>query len=233
MEGFLLVDKPCGWTSFDVVGYVRKEVAKSSGVKSKQIKVGHAGTLDPFASGLLILFVGRNYTTRAGEFLKLDKTYSLNMELGCASTTGDPEGVLERVAYAGHPPSLLDIEQALKQFTGAQEQTPPTYSAIKVNGVRAYKLAREHKPVELSPRKITVYGLGLDDYTYPELKLMANVSSGTYIRSLVEDIGIWLGTKAYTKELRRISIAGLSIDQAVRIDQINEHTIASMLLATL
>jgi tRNA pseudouridine55 synthase len=213
MQGILLVDKPTGWTSFDVVNYIRKIVATAEGKKPKHVKVGHSGTLDPFATGLLVLLVGKDYTRRAAEFSKLDKTYEVTLRLGQTSTTGDPEGEISIIS--DRIPTEADLQAALQKFTGEIQQTPPAYSAIKVNGQRAYKLARAGKVVELEPRKVTINSLELASYDYPEAKLVADVSSGTYIRTLVEDLGQALGTGAYTTALRRTSIAHFTVQDAI------------------
>jgi tRNA pseudouridine55 synthase len=219
MQGVLLVDKPTGWTSFDVVNYVRKQVATAEAKKPKSVKVGHAGTLDPFATGLLILLIGKDYTRRAAEFSKLDKTYEVTMRLGEASSTGDPEGEIRPIN--DKKPSLAELQAALKQFTGQIMQTPPAFSAIKVNGQRAYKLARAGKTVSLDPRQITINSLEITDYDYPAVKLVADVSSGTYIRSLVEDLGRALGTGAYTSALRRTIIGDISLATSIKIEALN------------
>lgn len=226
MPGILLVDKPAGWTSFDVVNYVRKIVAAEQGTKPKNTKVGHSGTLDPFATGLLILLIGKEYTRRASEFSKLDKTYEVTMRLGEVSTTGDPEG--EITAYASQnqsaepsKPTAADLQVALERFTGQIEQTPPAYSAIKVGGQRAYKLARAGQAVVIEPRQVTIYSLKLDAYNYPEVKLTATVSSGTYIRTLVEDLGQSLGTGAYTTRLRRTKVNGYSLKDAIEVKEVS------------
>jgi tRNA pseudouridine55 synthase len=213
MQGILLVDKPTGWTSFDVVNYVRRLVATAEGKKPKSVKVGHTGTLDPFATGLLVLLIGKDYTKRAGEFSKLDKTYEVTMRLGETSTTGDPEGEISPIS--GRKPTETELKTALKKFVGTIEQTPPAYSAIKVNGQRAYKLARAGKEVKIEPLKATVNSLGLIDYSYPEAKLVAGVSSGTYIRTLVEDIGQFLGTGAYTTALRRTQVGKFIVEDSI------------------
>jgi tRNA pseudouridine55 synthase len=212
MQGILLVDKPAGWTSFDVVNYVRKQVAAAEGQKPKSVKVGHTGTLDPFATGLLILLIGKDYTKRAGEFSKLDKTYEVTMRLGQTSTTGDPEGEISPIS--DKQPTETELRAALKRFVGTIEQVPPAYSAIKVNGQRAYKLARAGKEVIIEPRKITINSLKLTNYTYPEAKFTADVSSGTYIRTLVEDLGHALGTDAYTSALRRTRVGDYDLAAA-------------------
>lgn len=225
MKGILLVDKPAGWTSFDVVNYVRKMVAQAEGKKPKHVKVGHTGTLDPFATGLLVLLIGKEYTRKAGELSKQDKTYEVTMRLGETSSTGDPEGEITAVSEV--KPTKKAIEDVLKQFTGEIEQTPPAFSAIKINGQRAYKLAREGKEVKIEPRKVTINRLELLDYKYPEVKFIADVSSGTYIRSLVEDIGKTLGIGAYTTALRRAIIGPYDIVDAWPVKELTAEIIAN------
>ena len=220
MEGILLVDKPSGWTSFDVVNYVRKIVAQIEGKKPKNVKVGHTGTLDPFATGLLILVIGKNYTRRAGEFSKLDKSYEVTAQLGETSTTGDPEGDITSFAEAPIPEKAA-IETVARQFIGVIEQIPPPYSAIKVNGHRAYKLARAGKEVSIEPRKVTVHGIELKSYDYPKLVFAAHVSSGTYIRTLVTDIAKALSTGAYTSQLRRTKVGTYDVEDAITIESLN------------
>lgn len=211
------------WTSFDVVNYVRKIVANSQGTKPKNTKVGHCGTLDPLATGLLVLVVGKEYTRRAGEFSKLDKTYEVTMKLGQTSTTGDDEG--EKKAVSDTVPEEKAVLDALKQFTGHIMQTPPQFSAMKINGQRAYKLARAGKEVELEARPVTIYSNELTEYAYPFAKFTSHVSSGTYIRSLVEDLGKELGTGAYMSDLRRTQIDQFDIKDAVTIDELNAKII--------
>ncbi|HSX37118.1 MAG TPA: tRNA pseudouridine(55) synthase TruB [Patescibacteria group bacterium] len=226
MQGILLVDKPAGWTSFDVVNYVRKIVAQAEGKKPKNTKVGHTGTLDPFATGLLVLLIGKEYTKRAGEFSKLDKTYEVTMKLGETSTTGDPEGEITNLARSERAnPSEAAINSAMDQFIGEIQQVPPAYSAIKVNGQRAYKLARAGKEVVIEPRKVTVYRLQVTEYSYPEVKFIAEVSSGTYIRTLVEDIGKALGTGAYATALRRTTVGKFSVETAQKVENLDSRLI--------
>ena len=128
MEGLLLVDKPTNWTSFDVVKYVRGVISRASGTANRGVKVGHSGTLDPFATGLIILLVGKNYTSQAEHFLKLDKSYQATMELGRVSSTGDPEGEMMNSNLDDLRPSRLEIEAVLKAFEGPIKQTPPSFS---------------------------------------------------------------------------------------------------------
>lgn len=227
MQGILLVDKPKGWTSFDAVNYVRKIVATAEGKKPKNTKVGHTGTLDPLASGLLVLLVGKDYTRRAGELSKADKTYEVTMRLGQTSTTGDGEG--EKISGNGRVPNQEEVEAALKGFVGEGMQTPPQYSAIKVNGQRAYHLARQGKPVTLEPRKIIIRNIRLKKYVYPLVEFTAEVSSGTYIRSLVEDVGRALGTGAYMSDLCRTRVDEFSLTDAIAVQQLDADTVASRL----
>lgn len=226
MQGILLVDKPSGWTSFDVVNYVRRIVATVEGKKPKNCKVGHSGTLDPFATGLLILLIGKDYTRRASEFSKLDKTYEMTMRLGQTSTTGDPEGEVTDVSV--RVPTQEEIEQALTQFRGEIQQIPPAFSAIKINGVRAYKLARDGKEVVIASRPVTIRRLELLSYAYPEVKLVTDVSSGTYIRTLVDDLGQVLKTGAYTTQLRRTMISTHDVSAAGQVSNLSADTLEQL-----
>jgi tRNA pseudouridine55 synthase len=215
MDGILLIDKPKGWTSHDVVAKVRnvlRTASPKSQVPCPKIKVGHTGTLDPLATGLLVLVVG-SYTKRASEFSKLDKTYEVGMKLGATSTTGDAEGTIQVTSM--QVPSSEKVEAVIKQFVGEIAQAPPAYSAIKVGGQRAYKLARAGKEVQLEPRKVKIYEITDIEYAYPDIKFTAKVSSGTYIRSLVEDIGKKLGTGAYMTELNRTEVGLYKVKNAV------------------
>lgn len=223
MQGLLLVDKPAGWTSFDVVNYVRRIVATSEGKKPKNCKVGHTGTLDPLATGLLVLLVGKDYTRRAGELTKLDKTYEVTMKLGETSTTADDEGI--KTVDSDIVPTREAVAQSLQEFTGDILQTPPIYSAMKVGGQRAYKLARAGKPVEMEARPATIYSNELTSYAYPFVKFTSKVGSGTYIRSLVEDVGRELGTGAYMADLRRTTVGQYLVEDAVNVNQLNDNTI--------
>lgn len=225
MDGLLLVDKPKGWTSFDVVNKVRR-VVETSGLNKtgkKRHPVGHTGTLDPLATGLLVLVVGK-YTKRAQEFTKLDKTYEVTMKLGYTSTTGDEEGDKTKV-NASYKPPKDKIIQTLSSFKGEIEQIPPAHSAVKVGGKRAYKLARQGKEVKLEPRKIKIYEIYEVSYEYPLVRFSVRVSSGTYIRTLVEDIGAVLGTGAHTTSLRRISVSGFNVSDALNIKDLSAELI--------
>lgn len=223
LQGLLLIDKPQTWTSFDVVNYVRRIVATANGTKPKNTKVGHTGTLDPMATGLLILLIGKEYTRRAGELSKLDKTYQVTMKLGETSTTADAEG--DKTAVSDTIPTREAVQEALDKLQGPIMQVPPAFSAMKINGQRAYKLAREGKTVELEARPVTIVSNELTSYEYPFVKFTSRVSSGTYIRSLVVDLGDLLGTGAYMSDLRRTSIADYQLDDAIQIEGLNAEII--------
>ena len=233
----ILIDKPAGISSFGVVAKIRGRLRKELG---KKIKVGHTGTLDPFATGLLIILTGK-MTKKSNEFLKLDKVYEATLKLGFVSSTGDPEGVIKEYSgqaqyrfiedhlrptgsnrateprndgREGARPKWNDIELVAKSFIGKITQTPPRFSAIKINGERAYKLARENKEFEIPSREVTIYNIEVLNYNYPELKIRVHCSSGTYIRTLAEDIGKKLGTGAYLTALRRTKIGDYDIKNA-------------------
>lgn len=213
-DGILLIDKPAGMTSFGVVARVRRVLSQAAG---KKVKVGHTGTLDPFATGLMILVVGKE-CKKAGDYSKLDKVYEATVRLGQTSTTGDPEGELADSSPA--KPSREAIEAVLGGFVGEITQIPPAFSAIKVGGQRAYKLAHKGEVVEMPPRQVTVHALELVGYSYPELRIRAHVSSGTYIRTLAADIGRALGTGAYCAQLRRTDIADWSVTKATTLEDL-------------
>lgn len=239
MDGLLLIDKPIGWTSFDVVAKVRGASRQSNSDQSlvesqkrlktgdykletcaPKVRVGHTGTLDPLASGLLILVIGK-YTKRAQEFSKLDKTYEVELTLGATSETGDSQGPLTEVK--GQRPDDGEIEKALRGFVGEIMQTPHAHSAIKINGQRAYKLARAGKDPKLEARKVSIYDIKDLKINYPTIWFTVDVSSGTYIRSLAEDVGKKLGVGGYLSALRRTKIGNFRLDQAITIDGIKDE----------
>lgn len=213
-DGILLIDKPAGMSSFGVVARVRRVVSQAAG---KKVKVGHTGTLDPFATGLMILVIGKE-CKNAGSYSKLDKVYEATVRLGQISTTGDPEGDLTNIS--DKQPTRVEIEQVLATFTGEIMQRPPIFSALKIDGQRAYKLARKGEVIEIPERQVTIHGLELIDYAYPELKIRTHVSSGTYIRSLADDIGKALGTGAYCSQLRRTVISKWKLDDAQQLSDL-------------
>lgn len=214
MNKILLVDKPADWTSFDVVAKIRGKLRQNDA----KVKVGHAGTLDPFATGLLIVLVG-SATKDQDKFMKLDKEYEATLFLGATSTTGDPEGEISPTSFAVSSISESKIDQTLRKFTGEISQIPPAYSAIKVDGKRAYKLAREGKEVKIEPRKVTIYEIELKKYDFPVLIIRVKCSSGTYVRTLAEEIGKELGYGAYLTALRRTKIGEYNIDDSKRVEE--------------
>lgn len=226
MNGILLVDKPKGWTSFDAVNKVRRLIQHSplNVTGKKRFPVGHTGTLDPLATGLLVLLLG-TATKQAMSLSKLDKVYEVTMHLGKVSTTGDDEG--QKTDVSASQPDKQAVETILQSFVGDSLQKPPIYSAIKVNGQRAYKLARAGKEVKLESRPIHIFDITLLDYTYPSVRFTAHVSSGTYIRSLVEDVGTQLQTGAYMSALRRLRVGCFDIKDAISADTITLDIISS------
>lgn len=242
-DGYLLVDKPAGISSFGVVARVRRMLTeefqkreegkraagaadllraprdeeKPSAVPHKRmrVKVGHTGTLDPFATGLMILVVGKE-CKNAGSYSKLDKVYEASIFLGATSSTGDPEG--DMTVVSDRQPTREEVDSVCRQFVGEITQTPPIFSAIKINGQRAYKLARAGEEVEIPSRQVAIHSLEIISYEYPCLKIRTHVSSGTYIRSLAADIGQALGVGAYVSELRRTKIADYDVTDAEKIE---------------
>ena len=208
----ILIDKPAGISSFGVVARVRRYLSQKAG---KKIKVGHTGTLDPFATGLLILLSGKT-TKLSNQFLKLDKWYEATLCLGKTSTTGDPEGVITEV-NVDRQPSYSDIEKILPDFLGNIKQTVPIFSAVKINGKRAYQLARQGQKVEMPTREIKIYELEVLSYHFPELVIRTHVSSGTYIRTLGEDLGQALGVGAYLTALRRTKVGNFDLNNAKKL----------------
>jgi tRNA pseudouridine55 synthase len=238
MDGILLVDKPSGFTSHDVVAKVRSLLRQASSLETRahsqnklattgsqqpaKVRVGHTGTLDPMATGLLVLVLGK-YTKRAGEFSKLDKVYEAELTLGAVSTTGDSEG--EITQKSAQKPTQEQVRTVLNKFLGEISQTPPQYSAVKVGGQRAYKAARAGKLVQIEPRKVKIYSITDVKYNYPKLSFTTKVSSGTYIRSLAEDIGQALGTGAYLSKLVRREVGIYKMVDTVSLNQLSAANI--------
>ncbi len=207
--GLILVDKPLGPTSHHIVHRVRL----GTGIR----KVGHAGTLDPRASGLLVLCLGA--ATRLSEYVSTSaKRYEAVVRFGAATRTYDSDG--EVVSRSAAIPTREQIEAYLPGFSGEIEQVPPPFSAVKVSGQRAYDLARSGKDVDLSPRTITIYALHVREYQPPDLALEVECSAGTYIRSLAHDLGARLGSGAYLAALRRTKAGPFDISQAVTLDRL-------------
>ncbi|MCL2371494.1 tRNA pseudouridine(55) synthase TruB [Candidatus Saccharibacteria bacterium] len=222
MDEIILIDKPAGITSFGVVARVRRVLSEQLFTKTgekRKVKVGHTGTLDPFATGLLILLTGKA-TKRSNEFLKMDKVYLAELHLGATSTTGDPEGEIATTALDAEPeasteePTHKAASEVLHSFIGQVKQIPPIYSAIKINGRRAYDLARKGEEPDMPERTVSICSIDLVEYSYPKLIIRVHCSSGTYIRTLAEDIGKQLGCGAYLTALRREKIGDYQLENA-------------------
>ena len=211
------VIKPSGMTSHDVVNKIRTITGEK--------RVGHGGSLDPFAEGVLVIGISRESTKQLQDILKnTGKEYIAVMELGKISTTGDPDGKIEESDNREDVSKIskADFKEVLKTFVGEIEQTPPDYSAIKINGVPAYKKARKGEQLALKKRKVLVKKLELVNFSSPLVKIRAVVSSGTYIRSLVEDIGNALGVGAYTKELIRTRVGKFTLKESKTLEELRE-----------
>ncbi|MBI2057629.1 MAG: tRNA pseudouridine(55) synthase TruB [Candidatus Yanofskybacteria bacterium] len=210
-HGIYNIFKPPGPTSHDIVNLVRK----ISGEK----RVGHAGTLDPFAEGVLIVAVGREYTKKMGQLLKQNKTYRAAIRLGASSDTHDLTG---RIVLSENyvKPAKKDIFSALKKFTGEIIQTPPSFSAVKVKGKKAYELARKGATPKLKPRKVKIYYIKILKYKWPFLEIETKVSSGTYIRAIARDLGEVLKTGGYLEKLIRTKVGRYNIGKSVKLDRL-------------
>lgn len=215
----LLVDKPLTWTSFDVVNKLRYALKKHLGVK--KIKVGHAGTLDPLATGLLIICTGK-FTKRLESFQSQKKEYTGTLLLGKTTPSFDAEQEPDQTYPIDHiTPELL--ESARLKFEGDLEQYPPQFSAIKVDGVPLYKTARKGEKVEVKPRPVHIFKFEIDATNFPSVDFYADVSKGTYIRSLAHDFGKALDSGAYLTKLCRTSIGEFQLADAWNLEDLLEH----------
>jgi len=207
----LLLDKPLEWTSFDVVNKIRYSILKKYNIK--RFKVGHAGTLDPLASGLLIICIGKA-TKTINEYQNQSKEYTGTFTLGATTPSYDLETEVDATFPTEHITKELIIETAQK-FVGQQQQIPPIFSALKKNGRKLYELARKGETVDIPSRDIEIFEFEILSINLPEVKFRVKVSKGTYIRSLAYDFGKALGSGAYLSELRRTKIGNFSIENAV------------------
>ena len=213
MNGIIIIYKTKGWTSHDIVAKVKKLT---------QEKVGHTGTLDPLATGVLPLLIGKG-TLCSKYLINHDKKYKVTLKLGKKTSTGDEEGeIIEEQNINEQILEQTNIEEVLKKFIGEQEQIPPIYSAIKVKGKKLYEYARNNQEVKIEPRKITIYEINLlkIDKTNNEIQFEVKCSKGTYIRSLCEDIAKALGTVGYMKELERTEVGDFKLEQSISIDDL-------------
>lgn len=223
MNGVLIVNKPRGWTSHDVVSRVRRTTGEK--------KVGHAGTLDPLATGVLVLCIGK--ATRIIRYLESDdKEYDATMRLGIRTDTLDSEGRV--VDETISPPPVLDaMLSVLAEFRGTILQRPPAFSAVKIKGIPSYRLARRGDLRVHESRMITIYDLEIISYDYPFVRLRVKCSKGTYIRSLCDDIGNRLGCGAHLASLTRIRSGRFSLDRAVPADMLDDKTALQSLLISM
>lgn len=210
----LLVDKPLTWTSFDVVKYIRKSLV--SKFKIKRIKVGHAGTLDPLATGLLIICIGKQ-TKQISIYQNLTKTYTGKFKLGETTPSYDAETEVNKTFNYDHIKEN-DIINLSQKFTGKLMQKPPIFSALKKNGKRMYEYARENKKIEIQEREINIYEFEIIKFTDPYIEFKITCSKGTYIRSIANDFGKKLNSGSYLSELRRINIGEFSVLNALQIE---------------
>lgn len=206
----LLVDKPLKWTSFDLVKRIRTRVCKHLGVK--KLKVGHAGTLDPLATGLMIICTGRA-TKQIDSYLSDTKEYIAKIMVGATTPSFDLESEIDHTYPFNHITKEM-VENVLKSFLGEISQTPPIFSAIKIDGQRAYDLARSGQEVEMVSRKVTMLELELIDFQLPMLEIRIKCSKGTYIRSFARDLGLALNSGGYLAGLIRTKIGDFSLEQA-------------------
>lgn len=214
-EGYIIpFDKPYGWTSFKLVNKVRYLLCRHAGIK--KLKVGHAGTLDPLATGLLILCTGKS-TKRIIEIQKMQKVYQSEITFGATTPSFDLETEIEKTYPTKHITREL-LEQKIKTFLGESEQTPPLFSAKNINGVRAYTYAREGVKKNLKPQKIKIFSMEIQEYTPPVLKMKIKCSKGTYIRSIARDLGRAVQSGAYLSGLIRTGIGHYSLDEALNAE---------------
>ncbi|TVQ51069.1 MAG: tRNA pseudouridine(55) synthase TruB [Phycisphaerales bacterium] len=238
LSGLLVLDKPVGISSMTAVAIVRRRAGRSASPsdsdarstrKSRRVKTGHAGTLDPLASGVLVLALGKA-TKAIDQLMATDKRYETTIDLSAFTTTDDAEGDRTEVAVP-EPPSRAKIEQALsRRFTGEIQQTPPAYSAVKVEGQRAYKLARRGDEVMVKPRVVTIHAINLLKYDWPELTIEVHCAKGVYIRALARDLGRALGTGGTCLSIRRTAVGPFTLEMAKSIDELPEVIGAADLL---
>lgn len=215
----LYIDKPYGWTSFDAVKRVRGAIQRR--LNEKKFKVGHAGTLDPLATGVMVLCTGRA-TKRIDELQAGVKEYIAEIAFGATTPSFDLETEIDATFPVEHI-TEEKVKEALKQFTGRIEQVPPAYSAIKVDGKRAYTSARKGKPVNLKAKTLIIDSIDLIDYTDYVARIRVICSKGTYIRALARDIGQALNSGAHLKSLRRTRVGDVTIDKCLTIDHMVDH----------
>ncbi len=213
IEGLLLVNKPSGPTSYDIIRWIKRKI--------KNVKIGHCGTLDPLASGLMIILLGRGATKKQGDLMGRDKVYRCGLTLGLKTDSGDITG--KKIAEASVPSINSEkLSAVAKKMTGPQLQVPPMYSALKVEGTPLYKLARKGETVERKPRPITVHDFQFLNSSQEKLEFRVHCSSGTYVRVLAEDVGEALGSVATMASLVRESIGDYQLKDSLDGEQLKE-----------
>lgn len=220
MNGILIINKEKNWTSHDVVAKIRKTTGE---------KVGHTGTLDPLATGVLPILIGKG--TKFSKYLiEHDKVYEVELELGKKTDTADAEGRIIEEKNVDEEYINANLQKVLKSFIGKQEQIPPMYSAIKKNGKKLYEYARAGEKVEIEPRKIEIFNIELLKYEDKCINLKVSCSKGTYIRSLCEDIAEKLNTVGYMRNLNRLQVGKFKIENAIKIEDVNLESIQEHLI---
>lgn len=215
-EGLILpFDKPFGWTSFKLVNKVRYQLCRHGGIK--KLKVGHAGTLDPLATGLLILCTGKA-TKRISEIQEMPKVYEAKITFGATTPSYDMETEIDKTFPVEHITEEL-LSQKINGFLGKSDQVPPLFSAKNINGVRAYKYAREGIEKKLRPQEIEIFSFTIIDFTKPMLKVRIQCSKGTYIRSIARDLGLAVDSGAYLSGLVRSEIGNYTLEKAIDIEK--------------
>lgn len=212
----MLVNKPLNWTSFDAVNKIRWNLKRYT--KTKRFKVGHAGTLDPLATGLLLICTGK-FTKKINQFMGLPKSYRATIKFGEETPSFDGETEVSQTHDIRHL-SIADVEQAIKSFVGEIEQYPPVHSAVRQGGKRLYEYARAGKAITVDPRQVHISRLELIENKWPEIVVDVDCSKGTYIRSLAHDLGQSLGVGSYLTGLVRTKVGEFTLDQAVEVEDI-------------
>ena len=220
LNGILNLDKPTGMSSARAVTLVKRMLPRGT-------KIGHAGTLDPFATGVLLLLIGKA-TKLCERLMDQPKQYEATVKFGATTATDDPESPAELVAEA-RPVLREQIEAALPKFVGEIEQRPPVFSALKVGGRRAYDLARKGHEVELKARRVRVYGIELVEYEWPLVRLRIDCGRGTYIRAIARDLGEALGVGGHLTELRRTRVGEYEVSAAAKLDSLSASQLPSLI----
>lgn len=222
LAGFLILDKPPGMSSMQAVATVRR--------RAGGFKTGHAGTLDPLATGVLVLGLGKA-TKHLQALMDTDKRYHTIIDLSAFTTTDDLEGEREEIAPPRGFPDEAALDTALKNFRGDIMQSPPAFSAVKIGGRRAYKMARKGQSVEVPPRQVCVHGLEILQYEWPRVEIAIHCTKGFYVRSLARDLGIALGTGGHCVSIRRTAVGPFVIEDAIKLEDVPQPLGQTDLLA--